>query len=53
MTIRCRTCGKDNHIPDLADGFVCVECGATFDLTNVKVIEREPPQPSDPLEEFR
>lgn len=53
MILRCRTCGKDNRIADMAESYVCENCGASFSLTTAKVIEPEQPKPSDPLGDFR
>ena len=53
MILRCRTCGHDNTIENEARELTCEFCGARTSLKVAKVIEREAPKPSDPLEDFR
>lgn len=53
MILRCRTCGKDNTVPDGEGEYICTNCSSKFTLRTGRVIEREQPQPSDPLEDFR
>lgn len=53
MILRCRTCGKDNSVADLAESYVCEWCQSSFTLNTAKVIEQEQPKPSDPLGDFR
>lgn len=52
MRIKCK-CGTENHVADLAEGYVCMGCGKSESL-----IEQEPKRPhrpavSDPLGDFR
>jgi len=54
MRLRCKRCGKDNHLDDEAELMTCVYCGATYpDLDDLKLVERKAPKIADPLAKWR
>ena len=54
MIVRCKKCGRDNHLDDEAETMTCEFCGATYqDLDDLKLVERKAAQIADPLKNFR